>query len=95
MLRNALIEADGVLYTKDDIEPKVFQFIKHDLGINTSMEQFAELAVELEKTGVSHEMITYGGAKHAFTVFDSDRYNKDADKKSWKRFINFLMNTFK
>ena len=57
---------------------------------NITMEHFANLAVELEKNGVSHEMITYSGAPHAFTVFDSDRYREDADKKSWARFTDFL-----
>ena len=57
-----------------------------------SMDQFAALAKDLESFGVPHEMITYGGAKHAFTVFDGDRYDKDADYKSWKRFLTFLEN---
>lgn len=55
-----------------------------------SMEDFASLAVQLEEQGLSHEMITYSGAPHAFTVFGSDRYREDADKKSWKRFTEFL-----
>ena len=60
---------------------------------NITMEQFAKLAMELEEKGVPHEMITYGGAPHAFTVFGSDRYREDADKKSWKRFSEFLAHT--
>ena len=58
-----------------------------------SMQDFATLANELEANGVSHEMITYGGAPHAFTVFGEDRYRADADKKSWKRFTEFLDET--
>jgi dienelactone hydrolase len=58
-----------------------------------TMDQFAKLATELEEKGVSHEMITYGGAPHAFTVFGEDRYRKDADEKSWKRFTEFLGET--
>ncbi|MDY6837391.1 MAG: dienelactone hydrolase family protein [Thermodesulfobacteriota bacterium] len=58
-----------------------------------TMDQFAKLANELEGKGISHEMITYGGAPHAFTVFGSDRYREDADKKSWKRFAAFLAET--
>jgi dienelactone hydrolase len=57
---------------------------------SVSMDVFAALAVELEEAGVSHEMITYGGAPHAFTVSGSDRYREDADKKSWERFTRFL-----
>jgi dienelactone hydrolase len=55
-----------------------------------TMDQFADLTKELESAGVAHEMITYGGARHAFTVFDGDRYQEAADKKSWKRFQEFL-----
>ena len=60
---------------------------------NITMDQFAALANELEQHGVTHEMITYSGAPHAFTVFGSDRYREDADKKSWKRFLEFLKET--
>jgi len=60
-----------------------------------TMNQFAGLANELEKHAVPHEMITYGGAPHAFTVFGTDRYREEADKKSWKRFTDFLAETLK
>jgi dienelactone hydrolase len=60
---------------------------------NITMDQFADLAAELEQAGVSHEMITYSGAPHAFTVFGSDRYREDADKKSWQRFSDYLKET--
>lgn len=60
-----------------------------------TMDQFAGLTNELETAGVTHEMITYGGAKHAFTVFEGDRYQEAADKKSWKRFTEFLADTLK
>lgn len=55
-----------------------------------TMDQFAALTTELEASNVNNEMITYSGAPHAFTVFGSDRYREDADKKSWKRFGEFL-----
>lgn len=57
---------------------------------SVSMDEFATLAKELEKTGIKHEMITYSGAPHAFTVFGSERYREDADKKSWVLFQEFL-----
>jgi dienelactone hydrolase len=60
-----------------------------------TMDQFADLAKELESAGVAHEMITYGGARHAFTVFGGNRYQEAADKKSWKRFTEFLAATLK
>jgi dienelactone hydrolase len=58
-----------------------------------TLDQFADLAKELESSGIKHEMITYGGAQHAFTVFGTDRYQEDADRKSWKRFLEFLTDT--
>lgn len=60
---------------------------------NITMEQFAKLAMVLEQNKVSHEMIAYSGAPHAFTVFNSERYREDADKKSWQRFTQFLAET--
>lgn len=62
---------------------------------NITMDHFAMLANALEEKGVLHEMITYGGAPHAFTVFGSDRYRKDADEKSWNRFGEFLEETLR
>jgi len=62
---------------------------------NITMDQFAKLAGELEQKGVSHEMITYSGAPHAFTVFGSSRYREEADRKSWKRFTEFLSEVLK
>jgi len=62
---------------------------------SVSMQDFARLAQELEKSHIPHEMITYSGAPHAFTVFGSDRYREDADRKSWRRFTEFLADTFK
>lgn len=59
------------------------------------MTQFATLAEELEKAKISHELISYGGAPHAFTVFNSKGYQKEADQKSWARFTDFLKVTLK
>ena len=60
-----------------------------------TMDQFAGLATVLEEKSISHEMITYGGAPHAFTVFGSNSYREDADNKSWRRFTAFLNETLK
>ena len=62
---------------------------------NITMDHFAQLARELEEHGVAHEMITYSGAPHAFTVFGISRYREDADKKSWARFTAFLEENLK
>jgi dienelactone hydrolase len=62
---------------------------------SVTMDQFAATTQALEAAGVPHEMITYSGAPHAFTVFGSDRYRADADTKSWARFTAFLKDTLK
>lgn len=62
---------------------------------NITIDQFADLTKELESAGIAHEMITYGGAQHAFTVFGEKRYQENADKKSWKRFQEFLSDKLK
>ena len=60
-----------------------------------TMADFAALANEMEAHGVRHEMISYGGAPHAFTVFGAERYREDADRKSWQRFVAFLDETLR
>ena len=60
---------------------------------SVTLEDFAELARELEAHHIPHEMTTYSGAPHAFTLFGSERYREDADRKSWKRFTEFLAET--
>lgn len=62
---------------------------------SVTMADFAKLATDLEAAGIEHEMITYSGAPHAFTVFGTDRYRKDADEKSWRRFTEYLKETLK
>lgn len=59
-----------------------------------TMDDFANLAKELEAAKIPNEMISYGGAPHAFTVFGSPAYREEADKQSWKRFIKFLEEIF-
>jgi dienelactone hydrolase len=68
-------------------------FLHGTADTNITMDQFAKLASDLEENSISHEMITYSGAPHAFTVFGSNRYREDADKKSWERFTAFLAET--
>ena len=59
-----------------------------------TMDDFANLAKELETAKVPNEMITYGGAPHSFTVFGSPAYREEADTQSWKRFLAFLEEVF-
>ncbi|SHG91100.1 dienelactone hydrolase family protein [Ferrimonas marina] len=58
------------------------------------MSDFSTLAVELETAGIVHEMTTYSGAPHAFSVIGSSRYHEQADKKSWQRFSEYLQEVF-
>jgi dienelactone hydrolase len=55
-----------------------------------SMQDFADLAQAFEKNKIEHEMITYVNAPHAFTVFGSPSYQKQADEASWAHFTAFL-----
>ncbi|MEM8492927.1 MAG: dienelactone hydrolase family protein [Pseudomonadota bacterium] len=59
-----------------------------------TMQDFATLADELETAGVRHEMTTYSGAPHAFTVFGSGRYQRQADQQSWAAFTEYLKTEF-
>ena len=58
-----------------------------------TMQDFAGLANELEAAELDHEMVSYGGAPHAFTVFGSNRYQEQADTKSWALFSDYLNTT--
>ena len=60
-----------------------------------SLESFTIFAKTLETAKVPHEMVTYSGARHAYTVFDSDRYDARADQRSWKRYMDFLTEAYK
>ncbi|MEE9446427.1 MAG: dienelactone hydrolase family protein [Arenicellales bacterium] len=60
-----------------------------------TMDQFAGLAIELEAANLKHEMVTYSGAPHAFTVFGSKRYRQEADEKSWALFTDYLAKTLR
>ena len=62
---------------------------------SVTMDMFVQLARDLEASGVPHEMTTYGGAPHGFTVFGSDRYRENADRASWQRFLGFLNETLR
>lgn len=62
---------------------------------SVSLESFATLGKTLEAAKVPHEMVTYSGAPHAFSVFGSDRYDARADQRSWKRYLDFLADEYK
>jgi dienelactone hydrolase len=67
--------------------------------------QVAAFRQEMDKAGVSYKVVTYPGAKHAFTNPDADKYGQEfklplaynaaADKASWQEGLAFLANAFK
>lgn len=62
-----------------------------DKGI--PMTDVAQLSVELEASKTPYEIQVYSGADHAFTVFDTERYQKVADEQSWSALTEFLTKT--
>ena len=81
---------EGQDYSKTKGEILVFH---GSADTSVTMDHFAALAKDLEAANVPHEMVTYGGAPHAFSVFGSERYRETADKRSWARFLEFLDDT--
>jgi dienelactone hydrolase len=67
--------------------------------------QVAAFRQEMDKAGVSYKVVTYPGAKHAFTNPDADKYGQEfklplaynaaADKASWQEGLAFLADAFK
>ena len=57
------------------------------------LEDVFEVTNELEKNKIFYEVNIYSGAPHAFKVFNSQRYRKEADEKSWEAFLSFVNKT--
>jgi dienelactone hydrolase len=67
--------------------------------------QVAAFRQEMDKAGVSYKVVTYPGAKHAFTNPEADKYGQEfklplaynaaADKASWDEGLAFLADAFK
>ena len=67
--------------------------------------QVAAFKQEMDKAGAIYKVVTYPGAKHAFTNPDADKYGQEfklplaynaaADKDSWKEGLEFLVGAFK
>lgn len=64
-------------------------------SITDGMAPFSALAEALEQRNLPAQLISYTGAPHGWTVFGSDRYHEEADKKSWKLFSAFLEEVLK
>jgi dienelactone hydrolase len=66
-----------------------------------STEQVADFAKEMADAGADVTVISYPGAKHAFTNPDADKagvpalaYDADADRKSWDEVVKLLNEVF-
>lgn len=56
----------------------------------SGMADLATLLDELQGAGVPHDANVFGGARHSFTVWGSDDYDVEADRKSWEALGAFL-----
>lgn len=72
----------------DDTPPVLIAHGGADRSI--TMDDVAAFSRDLERSGVPYEIQVYSAAPHAFTVFGSDRYQKQADEQSWDAFSDFL-----
>ncbi len=67
--------------------------------------QVAAFREEMDKAGVTYKVVTYPGARHAFTNPEADKYGEEfklplaynaaADKASWEEGLAFLADAFK
>jgi len=101
----ATVAFHGMLATKtpDDarnIKGKVLACIGADDPI-VPAEQVQAFQKEMTAAGVDWQVITYGGAKHAFTNRDAAKagrpplaYNKAADQRSWIAMKDFFTEIF-
>lgn len=61
----------------------------------SGMRDVADIAERMDAAGVTYMMEIYGGARHAFSVWGSDRYHPRADLRSWERMATFLERVLK
>ena len=86
----------GALAEKGKVKPKIL-VMTGGADPFVPKEQVDALKKEMKDAGAKLEVITYPGAKHAFTNPDADKagmeqlaYNADADKKSWDAMLKFM-----
>lgn len=88
---------------KDQIKAKVLVLTGAEDPMAPS-EQVAKFEQEMKDAGVDYRVVTYPGAKHAFTNPAADKYGKqfnmplaynaEADKASWDELKQFLQDIF-
>lgn len=105
----AVVSFHGGLGTDHPAEPgKVKAWIASFTGEDDPFipaKQVAAFREEMDKAGAKYIVVTYPGAKHAFTNPDADKYGQEfklplaydaaADKASWAEGLAFLADAFK
>jgi len=56
----------------------------------SGMADLAAVIDEMQAAGVEHDAEIFGGARHAFTVWGSGDYDREADRGSWNALTEFL-----
>ena len=70
--------------------PAPIQFYHGTADPVSGPADLAQTLSELQEAGVEHEAQIFGGARHSFTVFDSQDYLLEADQDSWLGLQMFL-----
>lgn len=105
----AVVSFHGGLATESPAEAgKVKARVASFTGEDDPMIPAAQVAAfrqEMDKANVTYKVVTYPGAKHAFTNPDADKYGQEfklplaynaaADKASWDEGLAFLADAFK
>jgi len=100
----AIVSFHGILETKTPADAKN---VKGKILVCTGAddplvppEQVLGFQKEMSEAKIDWQVVTYGGAKHAFTNRDADKvgrpalaYNKSADDRSWEAMRDFFKET--
>jgi dienelactone hydrolase len=99
----ALAMPYGKLFKPGNIKARVISFTGEDDPL-IGTDKVATFKQEMERAGANYQVVTYPGAKHAFTNPEADAvgkkynlpiaYNAQADKDSWEKVKVFLREVF-
>ncbi|SFE47032.1 dienelactone hydrolase family protein [Roseivivax sediminis] len=59
----------------------------------SGMDAMAMTLGAMQEAGIAHDARIFGGARHSFTVWGSDDYVLEADRKSWDGLLEYLDET--
>ena len=63
-------------------------------GDDDTSTRIMDLEMTLDSVNATWEISRYSGVQHAFTNWDDDRYNKNADTRSWEEMTSFFAEEF-